>query len=192
MFIDTGCAIAWAMQGIKIGRKIRTFHDFNNTAMGWALPASIGGWLAKPDEHCVCIIGDGSFMMTMQELSTVVFNKAPIKILLINNNGYSMIKQTQEQWLNSKYYASSPEGGLGFPDYKNICLGFNIKYLEINKTENLNPILQEVFNLEGSVFCNINIPANARVIPQVKFGRPNEDMEPLLPRDIFNSLMLIK
>ena len=192
VFIDTGCAIAWAMQGIKIGRKIRTFHDFNNTAMGWALPASIGGWLAKPDEHCVCIIGDGSFMMTMQELSTVVFNKAPIKILLINNNGYSMIKQTQEQWLNSKYYASSPEGGLGFPDYKNICLGFNIKYLEINKTENLNPILQEVFNLEGSVFCNIIIPANARVIPQVKFGRPNEDMEPLLPRDIFNSLMLIK
>ena len=74
IFIDTGCSIAWAMQSLKIKKNTRVFHDFNNTAMGWALPASIGGYYAKKNinEKFISIVGDGSLMMTMYELSTIM------------------------------------------------------------------------------------------------------------------------
>ena len=192
IFIDTGCSIAWMMQRFKTKKNQRLFHDFNNTAMGWALPASIGSFFANPQFKIVSIIGDGSLMMTLQELATLNHHKIPIKIFLINNNGYSMIKQTQEQWLSSKYYASSPQGGISFPNYKKLADSFDISYEEINIEENLEEKINKVIDANNSVFCNVIISSQARVTPQVKFGRPNEDMEPLLPRDLFYKNMIIK
>jgi len=180
------------MQRFKTKKNQRLFHDFNNTAMGWALPASIGSFFANPQFKIVSIIGDGSLMMTLQELATLNHHKIPIKIFLINNNGYSMIKQTQEQWLSSKYYASSPQGGISFPNYKKLADSFDISYEEINIEENLEEKINKVIDANNSVFCNVIISSQARVTPQVKFGRPNEDMEPLLPRDLFYKNMIIK
>ena len=191
VFVDTGCSIAWTMQAAKFSEKTRVFHDFNNTAMGWALPASIGSYFAKKNGPIYCIVGDGSFMMTMHELATVMHHNIPIKIVLMNNSGYGMIQQTQDQWLNSDYYASSHEGGLSFPEYENLAKSFNIDYVEINGLDNLDVKLMDVANSEKAVFCNILLSKKARVSPQVKFGRPNEDMEPLLPRDIFKKCMII-
>ena len=71
--------------------------------MGWALPATIGGHFANSKKNLVSIIGDGSFMMSLQELATVMHHQIKLKLIIINNNGYSMIKQTQEQWLNIIY-----------------------------------------------------------------------------------------
>jgi acetolactate synthase-1/2/3 large subunit len=191
IFIDTGCAIAWTMQRLRISQSQRIFHDFNNTAMGWALPAAIGGYFASPDAPIICIAGDGSFMMSMHELATVKHHHIPIKLFLLNNSGYSMIKQTQDQWLGSQYYASSYEGGLSFPNYKALASAFGFEYLEISSTQSCSEKLTSIFLTTNAVFCNVVIPPEARVIPQVKFGRPNEDMEPLLPREIFLKSMLI-
>lgn len=190
IFIDTGCSIAWTMQRLKIGATQRIFHDFNNTAMGWALPAAIGGYFANPDCPIVCIVGDGSLMMSMHELATIKHHRIPVKIFLFNNSGYSMIKQTQEQWLGSKYYASSHEGGLSFPDYRLLAHTFNLEYLEIASLKDCTDKLSNAFISDNSLLCNVIIPSEARVVPQVKFGRPNEDMEPLLPRDIFLANMI--
>jgi len=190
IFIDTGCAIAWTMQRLKIGSDQRIFHDFNNTAMGWALPAAIGGYFAEPDHPIVCIVGDGSLMMSMHELATIKHHHIPVKIFLFNNSGYSMIKQTQEQWLDSKYYASSYEGGLSFPDYKSLAHAFGLDYLEVSSLKDCTNKLLNAFISNTALLCNVIIPSDARVVPQVKFGRPNEDMEPLLPRDIFLENMI--
>ncbi len=192
LFIDTGCSIAWSMQALRTNLTQRIFHDFNNTAMGWALPASIGGYFSDPNKHVFCIIGDGSLMMTLQELSTINHHQIPIKILLINNSGYSMIKQTQEQWLSSNYFASSLEGGLSFPNYKSIANAFNLNYKEIANNASLEKDLKEAIDKKGPSLINILISSQARVIPQVKFGRPNEDMEPLLPRSLFLKEMIVK
>jgi acetolactate synthase-1/2/3 large subunit len=191
VFVDTGCSIAWAMQAGKFNSGTRVFHDFNNTAMGWALPASIGSYFANQTGSIYCIVGDGSFMMTMHELATLKHHKIPVKIFLMNNSGYGMIQQTQDQWLGSNYYASSYEGGLSFPDYQSLAKAFGLKYCEIDGLNNLAEELKNINNMTDAVLCNVLIPKNARVSPQVKFGCPNEDMEPLLPRELFNQCMVI-
>ena len=191
IFIDTGCSIAWAMQRLRISSSQRIFHDFNNTAMGWALPAAIGGYFANPDAPIICIVGDGSLMMSMHELATVKHHKIPIKLFVLNNSGYSMIKQTQDQWLDSKYHASSYEGGLSFPDYKELANAFGLEYLEISSVKGCDANMLDMFNATKPFLCNVIIPNEARVIPQVKFGRPNEDMDPLLPRELFLHNMII-
>ena len=190
IFVDTGCAIAWTMQRLKIGSSQRIFHDFNNTAMGWALPAAIGGYFANTNSPIVCIAGDGSLMMSIHELATIKHHHIPIKIFLLNNSGYSMIKQTQEQWLDSKYYASSYEGGLSFPEYRSLSQAFQLDYLEIVSVQDCFDKMNSVFASSNAVLCNVVIPSEARVVPQVKFGRPNEDMDPLLPRSLFLENMI--
>ena len=190
IFVDTGCSIAWVMQAAKFDQVHSVFHDFNNTAMGWALPASIGSMTAFPlTSHC-CVTGDGGFMMTMQELATIRHHNFPLKIFLVNNGGYSMIKQTQEQWLNSKYVASSSED-ITFPDYKQIAKAFGLDYIEINDAEEVKGAMVKINSCAGPVLCNVIISSDARVIPQVKFGCANEDMEPLLSRDEFSRAMII-
>jgi acetolactate synthase-1/2/3 large subunit len=191
VFVDTGCSIAWIMQAGKFHSGTRVFHDFNNTAMGWALPASIGSYFANDAGSIYCIVGDGSFMMSMHELATLKHHKIPVKIFLINNSGYGMIQQTQDQWLGSNYYASSHEGGLSFPDYQYLAKAFGLKYCEIDDTTSLTKEFSKINRMTDAILCNVLIPKNARVSPQVKFGCPNEDMEPLLSRELFNRCMII-
>ena len=131
-------------------------------------------------------------MMSMQELATVLHHKIPLKLILINNSGYSMIQQTQDQWLSSNYIASSKEGGLSFPDFALIAKAYQMKYFHLDENKNIDSKLQDFFDFEGSCFINIKIPSKCRVYPQVKFGRPNEDMEPLLQREKFFKNMLIE
>ena len=126
IFVDTGCTLAWIMQAFEFKQNQRLFHDFNNTAMGWALPASIGACFSNNKKPIITIVGDGSLMMNVQELATITRHKLPIKLFLINNKGHSMVKQTQDQWLNSKYYATSIKGGLPDPNYFDISNAFGI------------------------------------------------------------------
>ena len=102
-----------------------------------------------------------------------------------------MIRQTQDQWLDSRYYASSHEGGLSFPDYKGLATAFGFDYVEISCIKDCAEKMADLFLSSVPVLCNVIIPSNARVVPQVKFGRPNEDMEPLLPRGVFLKDMIV-
>jgi acetolactate synthase-1/2/3 large subunit len=190
--LDTGCTLAWFMQAFELKEHQRIFHDWNNTAMGWALPASIGiSFAAGNGRNIICVTGDGSLQMNIQELITVMRHNLPIKILLIDNGGYSMIRQTQDQWLNSEYLASSVEGGLAFPDFIEVAKSYGYQTFQINRNNELN-LLKDVFNCTGPVFCVIKINSHHRVFPQVKYGRPNEDSEPLLDRDEFVANMIVK
>ncbi len=178
IFLDTGCTIAWAMQSIKMKSGIRTYHDFNNTAMGWALPASIGAKLADTRRNTVCIMGDGSLMMTMEELAIIKRFKINLKVIVMNNSGYSMIQQTQDQWLDSKYIASSYEGGIDFPNLEKIADAFEMDYEVIDSNKDLEHRIKNIIDLNGPVLCDVKVERAFRVIPQVKAGYPNEKMEP--------------
>lgn len=192
VMVDTGCSIAWSMQAWRFKAGQRLFHDFNNTAMGWALPAANGAWFASGGRQPVlCVVGDGSLMMSVQELATVLHHSIPVKIVLVNNSGYAMIRQTQDQWLDSDYIASSRQGGISFPCFSKLAEAFGLEYVRIDTGEYLTEGLELVLASPGAVLCEVVVPEAARVIPQVKFGRPNEDMEPLLPRDLLSSLMCI-
>ena len=102
-----------------------------------------------------------------------------------------MIQQTEDQWLESDYQASSNKSGLAFPDFEKLASAYDFNYLEINTQNEMKDQLDKLQILEGTTLINVVIPSSFRVTPQVKFGRPNEDMEPLLPRDLFVKSMII-
>jgi len=191
MFLDTGCAVGWMGQAFEFKKDQKFYSAFNNTPMGYGLPAAIGASFALNKKMVVCISGDGGLQMNIQELATVVRHQLPIKIILLNNHGYSMIQQTQQQWLGARYHASSVSGGLAFPDFVKVARAYGFKTLSIAKNEELVTKLRKVFTLPGPVFCNVEIPARHGMIPQVKFGRPIEDSEPLLDRKEFLHNMIV-
>jgi acetolactate synthase I/II/III large subunit len=193
--VDTGCAVAWMMQGFRFKSGQRLLHAFNNTPMGFGLPGAIGAALALGGKRrVICVAGDGGFMMNMQELATVKHHQLPIKIFLMNNSGYSMVQQTQEQWLDGKHYAtaSTKEGGLSFPDFNLVAQSCEIDVTEIKSNADIEREVSRTLQLPGAALCNVHIPAAARVTPQSRFGFPIEDSEPLLPRAEFLSNMVVK
>jgi acetolactate synthase-1/2/3 large subunit len=189
---ETGCALAWMMQGFEFKAGQRFFHAFNFTPMGWGLPAAIGIALARPGKRIVLVAGDGSLQMNLQELVTVTKHNLPIKVLLFNNHGHGMVQQTQEMWLGSKYYATSLEGGLAFPDFEKVAEAYGYPVFSVCRNEELKPVLSQAMAQPGYSFTNIEIAADARVVPQVQFGRPNEDSSPLLDRKEFLANMLVE
>jgi acetolactate synthase-1/2/3 large subunit len=188
---DTGCTLAWLMQGFSFKKGQRLMHDWNNTAMGWALPAALGASLAADRSRVVCVTGDGSLMMGLSELATVVRYRLPVKIVVFNNNGYAMIRQTQDQWLESRYFASSAEGGLASTDFSAVAAAFGIPSCRISEPQQAKGALAALFALEGPALCELMIDEQARIAPQVRFGRPNEDSEPLLAREEFLAQMIV-
>jgi acetolactate synthase-1/2/3 large subunit len=130
--------------------------------------------------------------MNIQELATVIRHRLPVKIFLVNNHGHSMVQQTQEMWLGGHYYATSVEGGLAFPDFVAVAraYGFPVETLEFNA--DIPAKLARTLDSDGPAFLNIEVDPGHRVIPQVKFGRPNEDADPLLDRAEFLANMIVK
>jgi acetolactate synthase-1/2/3 large subunit len=192
LFVDTGCAIAWASQAWRFKKGQRIFHDFNNTAMGWALPASMGSLLVDGLKETYALIGDGSFMMSIQELATVSTLDKPLKIFLLNNSGYSMIRQTQDQWFDSDYFASSQGSGMRFPNYSKIAEAYGFGYEMVGDNSNLVSAISRVIDSQIPTICEVLISVDSRVIPQVKFGSPIEGMEPLISQKLIEELMIIE
>jgi acetolactate synthase-1/2/3 large subunit len=180
------------LQAFKCKKDQRIISAFNNTPMGYALPAAIGASFASNCRQVICVTGDGGLQMNIQELITVLRHNLPVKIFLLNNHGYGMVQQTQEQWLNSRYEATTIEGGLGFPDFVKVAKAFGFEVINIVDNNELSQSIQKSLSINGPVFCNVEIPPEARVIPQVKFGRPIEDSEPLLSRKEFSDNMIVQ
>lgn len=190
-FFDTGCTIAWAMQGLKLKSGQRIYHDFNNTAMGWAIPAALAGALARPNVQTVCVVGDGSLMFNLQELATIARHNLPIKIIVIDNGGYAMVRQTEDQWLGGVHIGTSFRSGLGFPDFRELFSAFGIRGDEVEHNNVLDSAFAGLFKRAGLRMLRICIPHNKGVIPKVPYGRPVEDGEPFLPREEFRENMIV-
>lgn len=159
------------------------FSAFNHSPMGYALPASIGAQFAAPDRQVICIIGDGGMNMNIQELETVLFNKLPVKIFVIDNNEYGIIKQTQDTWMESHYVGSDETSGLGFPDLIAIAKAYGYKTSEIKNHKELIEKISEALQHQGPMFCDVKVRHGEQLLPKLVFGRPLEDLAPLLDRD---------
>lgn len=192
IFSDTGCSIAWSMQAFEFKKGQKFFHAFNNTPMGYALPGAIGASFAKQHAQIICIVGDGALLMSIQELATVAHHNLPIKILLMNNDGHAMVRQTQEMWLDGDFFATSPEGGLPSPNFESIASAFGFECSSVNTNQDIERKLRWLLNANGPTLLNVVLSPDVQVEPQVKFGRPNEDANPLLNRDEFFENMIIK
>jgi acetolactate synthase-1/2/3 large subunit len=178
VIVDTGCSIAWAMQSWQVKKEQTIYHDFNNTAMGWSIPASLASLSVQDSVLTICIIGDGSLMMTVGELATLQAQKGSLVVFIMNNSGYSMIKQTQDQWFNSNYFASDSNTGMAFPNYKILSQAFGFDYALLDNDVNLSTLEEIMSHNKGKIIVEVLIDPFARVIPQNRFGNPIHIMEP--------------
>ena len=188
---DDGGHLTWTIQAFKVKKGQRVFSAFGNSPMGYAFPAALGASLANKKKRIICIDGDGSIQINIQELQTMVANNLPIKLFIINNDGYGIIKQFQELYLNKRYEASISSKGVTNPNFKKISNAYGINYSEIKSNNQIDNVLNKILNSKKPEFVNVIIDPNQKIIPKLQFGKPIEDLSPLLPRSEFKKNMII-
>ena len=184
---DTGCPLAWAMQTLPF--KGRFIHSFNQTPMGYGLPAAIGAAGAHPG-RVVLLVGDGGLSETINELATVAKHNLNIKIILFNNRGHAMCRQTQKQWLGGVYHGTSDKD-LATPDFEQIAYAYGIGI-----SLSIQMLMDDKWTGEnlkdkwaGPEFLEITIDPEQGVSPQVRFGKSIEDGDPALPAEELARIM---
>ena len=186
---DDGGHLTWTLQAFKVKYGQKLFSAFGNSPMGYSLPASIGACIAKNKSRVICIDGDGSIQINLQELHTIDKLKLPVKIFILNNNGYGIIKQFQELYLGKRFEASGK--GVSNPNFRKISEAFNINYNILRNHRDLNK-LNRIISSKKPEFIEVILKPNQKIIPKLQFGNPIEDMSPLLPRKEFFENMEIK
>ena len=189
---DDGGHLTWAIQAFKVKKGQKLFSAFGNSPMGYAFPAAIGASILKKKSKIICIDGDGSIQMNIQELQTVVANKLPIKIIVLNNNGYGIIKQFQELYLNKRYEATTPSSGVTNPNFKRVAEAYGISYNHIENNNKIKKVLKKALQSNKPEFIEVLLKPDQKIIPKLQFGNPIEDLSPLLSRGEFNNNMIVK
>jgi acetolactate synthase-1/2/3 large subunit len=179
---DDGGHLTWTIQSFKVKFGQKLFSAFGNSPMGYALPASIGASIVKNKSRIICIDGDGSIQINLQELHTVDKLQLPVKIFILNNGGFGIIKQFQELYMGKRYEASGK--GVSNPSFKKISNAYNINYNLLKKHSDLKK-LSKIISSKKPEIIEINLRNDQKIIPKLQFGNPIEDLSPLLPRSEF-------
>lgn len=197
---DSGLAEVILPSNIKFSEEMKCIHPASQGAMGFALPAAIGVQCAI-SHPVLAVIGDGSFMMNLQELESIRYLKLPIKLIVINNNMYSIIRRRQQDLFRKRTIGTDSSNGVSCPDFKEVADCFGFSYLKVSGINELDAVLEEMFSLSGPVLCEVMGKTDqgyielghTRSSAEGKFvRRPLEDQAPFLPRDLFLSEMIIE
>lgn len=170
---DVGQHQMWSAQFIKCGPR-KWLSSAGLGTMGYGLPAAIGAQVAFPNESVVCISGDSSFQMNLQELGTISQYNLPIKIFVVNNHWQGMVRQWQQSFYEERYSHSNMENGA--PDLLKLGEAYRIKSYQINTRENLKKLLPEIFNYQGPVLVEFCVEEHENCYPMVAPGKSNEQM----------------
>lgn len=191
----TACVVTPQVAKIKSNQKV--FTNSGCASMGYGLPAAIGSAVAFPGKRVVCLTGDGSIQMNLQELQTVIHHKLPIKIFLLNNQGYLSIKLTQKGFFTDKetgetnFVGSGLDSGLSFPDFYELAKVYGFKVFKLD-TCDFEERLEEILNTGGPVFIEVILDPeqgfepklSARVHEDGSISSPSlEDMAPFLNKE---------
>lgn len=200
--VSNGACCVVGHQNWTIKKDTRFIINSAIASMGYGLPAAIGLCVAGGKKDTVCLEGDGSIMMNLQELQTIVTNKLPVKVFLINNQGYHSIRITQNNLFKDhcKVGIGPESGDLSFPDFKKIAGAFGMPYFSAKSNEEMKKAVKETLNTQGFAFCEIftdtvqvwepksstkRLPDGTLVSP------PLEDLAPFLPREELEQQMFI-
>lgn len=193
----TACITSFQAGTLKQGQRL--WSNSGSATMGYDLPAAIGACKAS-GKSVVCLAGDGSIMMNLQELQTIAGNALPIKIFLLNNNGYVSIFQTHRNFFNGKEIGGGPKSGVSFPNFEALMKAFGFPYVHCARHDQLHDAIQSTLKMDGPAVCEISLDENVVFAPklgakQLPDGRiispPLEDLSPFLPRDQFRDSMII-
>ena len=194
-----GSACVCLFQAGMVKRGQRIFWNSGCASMGYDLPAALGACFGSGKREVVCLAGDGSIMMNLQELATVAHYRLPVKIFVLNNEGYVSIKQTQENFFEGRYVACDSRSGVGFPDFIKVGKAFGLHTEIIDSVADMNEKISRVLAVKGPALCDVRLPADYKFMPKLSsekkpdgsmVSKPLEDMWPFLDREEFQSNIL--
>jgi len=192
-----GSACVVTFQGMHVKKDTRLFTNSGCAAMGYGFPAAVGCAVAEGGKRVICVDGDGSFQMNIQELQTVVYNKLNLKTFILNNNGYHSIRQTQSSKFNPPLVGVCDGNGLSFPDLSKLIPAYGMRYVKIDNSDDIEAKVIEALNGDDPVVCEVILDENqnfepklsSKVLPDGKIvSPPIDDMFPFLDREEFDAL----
>ena len=189
---SNGSACVCTFQGAVVKKNQRLFTNSGCASMGYGLPAALGVAVCRKGERTICIEGDGSLMMNLQELQTVIYNNLNLKIVILNNNGYHSIRQTQKNLFQPPMYGVCSDNGVSFPDFEKLSAAFGFPYFKVDSIEGADSQIQSALETEGPVVIetfldpeqNFSPKLSARRLPDGTMVSPSlEDMSPFLSQE---------
>lgn len=203
MVTGNGGACVMGFQAAAIKKGQRLFTNSGCAAMGYGFPAAIGAAVAARRFYpaatkVICLDGDGSFMMNMQELATVKYNDLDLKIIILNNNGYHSIRQTQQNLFTGRPLIGVCDGnGLSFPEFEKVAYAFGLLYQRIDSTEYLDEKIRQALDTKGPVLIEAVVDERQNFEPKLSSkvhedgtitSAANDDMFPFLPKEEYESV----
>lgn len=194
----SACVVSFQAADIKPGQRLWT--NSGCATMGYDLPASIGAHKASGGKSIVCLAGDGSIMMNLQELQTIAGNSYPIKIFILNNSGYVSIFQTHRNFFNGVEVGGGPKSGVTFPNFEKLSKAFDLPYRKVLNHSEMKDAIKQTLAEKGPCVCEIMIDENVPFAPKLGAkqhpdGRitspPLEDLSPFLSREVLRENMII-
>lgn len=170
---DVGQHQMWAAQFIRTSQR-RWITSAGLGTMGYGLPAAIGAQVAHPNSQVICITGDASFQMNIQELGTVAQYGLPVKIILINNKWQGMVRQWQQAFYGERYSHSSMEKGA--PNFIQVAEAYGIKGISITTREELNNSIKDILEYDGPILVDCKVVPDENCYPMVAPGKSNAQM----------------
>lgn len=192
-----GSACVVTFQAITIKGRQRVFTNSGCAAMGYGFPAALGSCIAREGKRVVCIDGDGSFQMNIQELQTVVHHRMNLKIVILNNNGYHSIRQTQTNLFEPPLVGVCSDNGISFPELEKLAYAYGLDYYRIDKVSEIGAKVKAFLSQEGPAICEVMLDEHQNFEPKLSSkvlpdGRivspPIDDMFPFLPREEYEQV----
>lgn len=196
-----GSACVITFQAMQIKRGQRLFTNSGCAAMGYGFPAAIGCAVAEKGKRVICLDGDGSFQMNIQELQTVVYNKLNLKIFILNNNGYHSIRQTQTNLFEPPLVGVCDGNGISFPNMEKIAYAYGVPYEKIDAAADIQGKVQKVLETDGPIICEVILDPEQNFEPKLSSRKLSDgtivspeidDMYPFLPREEYQNNKIVK
>jgi acetolactate synthase-1/2/3 large subunit len=197
---SNGSSCVIPIQSMQIKRGQRHLVNSGCAAMGYGLPAAIGACFANSSQRVICLEGDGSIQLNIQELETVCYHRLPLKIFIFNNGAYLSMRITQSNFFQGRLVGESARSGVGFPDFVKLAKAYGIPACRIRDNGDLEKTIDRVLETDGPVLCDVIMDPEQVFAPrsaskQLADGRivssPLEDMYPFLNEEEFMSNMVI-
>ena len=193
LMVSVGTSRVAGSQAFRVKKDQRFITNPNTASMGFCLPAATGICVAQPGKDVVCVTGEGSLQMNIQEMQTIRQNRLPVKLFVINNQGYHSIRQTQQSYFEPPLVGVGAESGdLSFPDLAKIMPAYGFPYRAVHAAEELPEAIREALDAEGAFVCEVFVTkyqktepkTSARKLPDGSMvSAPLEDMYPFLDRE---------
>ena len=176
-------------QAARLKRGQRLYSNSGSAAMGYDLPAALGAAIGAPGQRIICLSGDGSLQMNVQELATIVYHRLPIKVFVLNNGGYHSIRQTQNAYFPESPIGFQPDNGVGFPRVEGLAQAYGLGYVRLAGPGDLEEGIKRALALDGPVLCEVLVDPAQPFAPKLASRRLEdgrmvsaalEDMAPFL------------